>query len=134
MKLFSKKSVTMVLALTMLLAVEAGAGNPLRKLGRGIINVGFGCCEIPKKVYYMNHEEGGLAAISYGTLLGITYCLAREGVGIIDIVTFPVPLPGCTDDPRDAGWGYGPIMRPEWIFAPQENPYNIIYSDAAVVN
>jgi putative exosortase-associated protein (TIGR04073 family) len=65
---------------------------------------------------------------------GIGYFLAREGVGIVDIVTFPMPLPGCPDDPNDIGWGYGPIMEPEWIFTREQNPYNFFYHDQSLSN
>lgn len=121
-------------AFLMISSVELSAGDPIRKLGRGICNVAFGVCEVPLKIYYVNQEDGGLAAVTYGPLKGVAYCVAREVVGVIDIVTFPMPLPGCPDDSRDTGWGYGPIMRPEWIFTPYENPYNIIYQDTAVMD
>ena len=51
--------------------------------------------------------------------------IKREIVGVIEIATFFVPLPGCRPDPYEAGWGYGPIMRPEWIITPDTNYYNM---------
>ena len=108
------------------------AGNPARKLGRGICNAAIGALEIPMKIYDVNQEEGGFAAVTYGTFLGIGYFVAREVIGITEIITFLMPLPGCKDDPREDGWGYGPIMRPEWVVDEQHDIYNIIYQDLPV--
>lgn len=114
--------------------MDSQAGNPLKKLGRGVCNVGFGGLEIPLVIYDVNQEEGGLAALTYGSFMGIGMTLARMSVGVVEIITFPFPLPGCADDPRDTGWGYGPIMRPEWIIDPNHNAYNIFYQDTAVMD
>jgi putative exosortase-associated protein (TIGR04073 family) len=122
--------VAVVLMLLSTLGVQAG--DPFRKLGRGIINVGFGVCEIPMKVYDVNKEEGGLAAVSYGTLKGIGFFIAREVVGVVEIATFPMPLPGATDSPNDSGWGYGPWMQPEFVVGPDHDIYNIIYQDLPI--
>ncbi|MFA6290405.1 MAG: exosortase system-associated protein, TIGR04073 family, partial [Victivallales bacterium] len=97
--------------------VTAG-GDPFRKLGRGIVNVGFGVLEIPMKVYDVNQVDGGLAALTYGVFKGIGYFVAREVIGVVEIVTFPMPLPGATDSKRDIGWGYGPLMEPECVVGP----------------
>ena len=110
------------------------AGNPIRKFARGISNIGFGALEIPICVYDTNQEEGGIAACTYGVFMGIALFVAREGVGITDVVTFLMPLPGCTDDIYEEGWGYGPMMRPEWIVDPAHNAFNIFYQDTAMVN
>lgn len=115
-----------------LLSSESFAGNPIRKLGRGVANAAFCPLEVPLQVYDVNKEEGGISAVTYGVFKGIAYCVARAGVGVIDIVTCPMPLPGCPDDPRDEGWGYGAIMRPEWIIDPEHNAYNIFYQDTLV--
>lgn len=113
---------------------EAHAGNPFKKLGRGVVNVAFGPLEICKQPVLIARSEGELAGITWGVFQGIGYCLAREGVGILDIITFPMPLPGCPDDPNDIGWGYGPIMQPEWIFTREQNPYNFFYNDESLQN
>lgn len=98
-----------------------------RKLGRGITNAGFGALEIPLKMYEVNFEDGGFAACTYGVLYGVYSFIKREIVGVIEIGTFLVPLPGCRQDPNEAGWGYGPILRPEWIITPDTNYYNFVY-------
>ena len=53
--------------------------------------------------------------------------IVREVVGIVEIVTFPIPLPGCSDVPDSPAWGYGPILQPEWIVTPAQNKYEFIY-------
>ena len=122
-----------VVAVFMLIStISVQAGDPFRKLGRGIINAGFGVLEIPVKVYDVNREEGGLAAISYGTLKGIGFFVAREVVGVVEIATFPIPLPGATDSPNESGWGYGPWMHPEFVIGPDHDIYNIVYQDVPV--
>ena len=99
-----------------------------RKLGRGIVGVGFGALEIPIKVMEVNFEHGSLPAISWGVLEGIGWFVAREVVGVIDIATFLTPLPGCTFNKNIEGWGYGPIMEREWIITPETNAYGFFYT------
>jgi len=102
-----------------------------KKLGRGFSNAALGALEIPLKIYDVNEEEGGIAAYTFGTFKGIGYFIARECVGVTEIITFPMPLPGCPEDPREEGWGYGAIMRPEWIVDTDHNAYNIVYQKTA---
>ena len=113
---------------------DSYAENVTRKLGRGIINAGFGALELPLKVYKVNFEEGGLAACTYGVLYGVYEVVKREIVGVVEIATFLGPLPGCMPDEREAGWGYGPILRPEWIITPETNAYNVVYPNSAMLN
>ena len=107
--------------------------TPMRKLGRGIANVGFGALEIPIKAYDVNHEYGGLAACTYGVLEGVAFFIARECVGIVEIITFPMPLPGATGDKHINGeWGYGPLMYPEFVVDRQHDIWNIVYQNLPV--
>lgn len=129
MKNFGKVLVAVVVISLSISSFSSFAGDPARKLGRGIVNVGAGVLEIPMKVYDVNQAEGGLAALSYGVFKGIGYFIGRVAVGVVDIVTFPVPLPGAVDEPRETGWGYGPLMVPEWVVGPEHDIYNIIYQD-----
>jgi putative exosortase-associated protein (TIGR04073 family) len=102
---------------------------PIRKLSRGISNVAFGALEVVMKMEDTNFEEGGIASVTYGALKGVSYFIAREVVGVVEIVTFLIPFPGATDEPRESGWGYGPIMRPEWVVDHEHDWYNVIFSD-----
>ena len=109
---------------------DMGQG-PVRKFGRGICNVAFGVFEIPIQVYKTNETTGGLAAWTYGVLKGVGRFLEREGVGLLEIITFPMPLPGASPQKYGSGWGYGPLMEPEWIFTFDTDPYNTIYPNKA---
>ena len=73
------------------------------------------------------HDQGGLAGITYGTLKGVVYVIAREIVGVVDIITFPFPLPGCPRERDGYGWGYGPIMRPAWVVNADHDWWNFVY-------
>jgi putative exosortase-associated protein (TIGR04073 family) len=78
--------------------------NALRKLGRGFSNLLFGIVEVPNQFTKTNAEHGGAGGVTYGIGKGICRWFAREGVGVYEIVTFPVPYPH----------GYKPVMQPEW--------------------
>lgn len=108
--------------------VERSTGDLIiRKLGRGISNAAFGIVQFPVTWYRVNYEEGGFAACTYGILRAVYDVLAREVVGVVEIVTFLTPLPGCTDIPDSPAWGYGPILQPEWILTPATDKYNFVY-------
>ena len=99
----------------------------IRKLGRGISNTAFGALEFPVIWYQVNFEEGGLAACTYGILRGVVGVVIREVVGVVEIITFPIPFPGCSSMPESPAWGYGPILQPEWVITPAQDKYNFIY-------
>ena len=108
--------------------------RPVEKLGRGITNVAFCALELPMKWTDVTSEKGALAGLTYGTLKGVCYVVARACVGVVDIATFLFPLPNCPDDPEDVGWGYGPIMRPAWVVPVGRDWNNFIYPDESIVN
>ncbi|NOY75082.1 MAG: exosortase system-associated protein, TIGR04073 family [Kiritimatiellaeota bacterium] len=132
---FSGKVLTFAIVLiigvsSLNLRAEENDGIPMmRKLGRGITNLGLGALEIPVKIYDVNEEEGGFAAVTYGVLKGVCYFIAREVIGLVDILTFPIPLPGATVDTHEEGWGYGPLMRPEFVLDKRHDFYNVVYQD-----
>jgi len=102
----------LVLLVVLGLAAPALAGtddapahhNALRKLGRGCANVLFGFIEIPNQYTKAVSEHGGSAGITYGVPKGFARWIAREFVGVYEIITFPIPAPQ----------GYRPVMEPEW--------------------
>ena len=116
------------------LAVGTLESDAFVKLGRGVTNVAFGPLELLIKPYDVNKNVGALPAITYGVFKGIGYTIAREVVGVIDIVTFFMPLPGAKDDPREPGWGYGPLMRPAWVIDLDHNAYNFFYPNNTLNN
>ena len=106
---------------------------PVMKLGRGIANVAFSPLELPMKWNEVGNEMGGIAGLTWGTLKGVCYVLARIGVGVTDIVTFPFPLPNCPEDPSGFGSGYGPIMTPAWVIDIDHDWQNFVYSREAII-
>jgi putative exosortase-associated protein (TIGR04073 family) len=103
--------------------------KPIWKLSRGIANVVFSPLEIPMKWHDVQQQDGGIVGITYGTLKGIVYMFARIGVGVIDIATFPIPLPNCPESPQGYGAGYGPLMRPAWVVDIDHDWNNFVYSN-----
>ncbi len=113
---------------------EEFQSNPLVKLGRGVANVAFGPLEILIRPYDVNKDMGGIAAITYGVFSGIFHVIVREVVGVVEIATFYMPLPGCADDPIDTtSWGYGPILYPEWVIDLDHNAFNFFYPKDSIV-
>jgi len=106
---------------------------PVMKLSRGIANVAFSPLELPMKWWDVGNEMGGIAGITYGTLKGVCFIIARIGVGVVDIVTFPVPLPNCPEDPSGYGPGYGPILTPAWVVDIDHDWQNFVYKEEAIV-
>ena len=138
---FGKSVVASVILAVMMIGVAVQAApddpwvmKPVEKLGRGIANVAFGPLEILIRGWDVTQELGGIAGITYGPLKGVAYCIAREVVGVIDIVTFPVPLPDCPEDPEGFGAGYGPIMRPAWVVDIEHNAFNFVFDDSSIVS
>ena len=138
---FGKSVVASVILAVMMIGVSVQAApddpwvmKPVEKLGRGIANVAFGPLEILIRGWDVTQELGGIAGITYGPLKGVAYCIAREVVGVIDIVTFPVPLPDCPEDPEGFGAGYGPIMRPAWVVDIEHNAGNFVFDDSSIVS
>ena len=80
--------------------------QPARQLGRGISNLAVGVLEVPKNIHSVNEDDGGVAALTYGTARGVWRFAAREAVGVLEIVTFP--------------FGWEPIIEPEFLLQPTQ--------------
>ena len=106
---------------------------PMMKLSRGIANVALSPLELPIAWSETNNELGGVAGLFYGTFKGVCCIFARIGVGLVDIVTFPFPLPNCPDDPNGYGSGYGPILTPAWVIDVNHDWQNFVYSNESIV-
>lgn len=96
----------------MVLVIVLGVATPtcraddaVRKLGRGLANTLFGIAEIPIQIQYTMETQGSGAAATYGVLKGFGRFFMREGIGIYEILTFPIPYPRY----------YEPILEPEFL-------------------
>jgi len=108
-----KAKLSILLLVTLLLAALSARAdndqppsghNALRKLGRGVSNLLFGIVEVPNQITKTTAEHQGAGGVTYGLGKGLYRWFEREGVGVYEIVTFPVPVPH----------GYKPVMQPEW--------------------
>jgi putative exosortase-associated protein (TIGR04073 family) len=105
-----------LIALSLLMGTSAAeaslveeAAPPIRKLGRGLANTFMGVFELPLAIRSIDDTDGPMAGIWLGSLLGVGAAVTRTVVGIAEVLTFPFPMPGT---------GYGPILRPEFLFQP----------------
>ena len=125
-----------VVALLLFVVSVSYAGNPIEKLGRGVANVAFRPMELLMKPVDTANERGNVAGITYGVFRGVAYTIARIGVGVADICTFFMPLPGCTDTPYDVGWGYGPMAFRDspWVVDAEHNWGDFFYDNDNMVD
>jgi putative exosortase-associated protein (TIGR04073 family) len=93
-----------VIALLALAALfTSGCAGPEQKLGRGMSNtfeiarMGDMRCSIEQTAVF----ESPSAGYTVGAIRGLDRTVTRTGVGIFEIFTFPIPMPGS---------GYGPIF------------------------
>ena len=66
--------------------------GPTRKLSRGLANVFNLGVEIPHNIAQVNEREGNAAALSYGVVRGIGRSAVRFGVGIYEVLFWPIPM------------------------------------------
>lgn len=78
-----------------------------RKLGRGAANVLTAPLELIRTPYFIGAQDGGFAAITAGMAQGLVAGVVRELAGIVEVVTFPIPIP------KD----FRPLVRPEFVYA-----------------
>lgn len=98
-----------IVALLMLGAPDASAAHSCpatRKLGRGVANLLFGFTEIPRSMIEVGRFHGQAAGATWGLAEGLFKTVARMAVGVVEIVTFPVPFPKAEYEQ--------PILRPEF--------------------
>ncbi len=82
------------------------AGDPIRKLSRGLVNTAFGWVEIPAEFFReadMSADVGGFMAAPFK---GIAKAIGRTIVGIYEVATFIIPLPS----------RYRHLIEPEFVF------------------
>jgi len=81
-------------ALFLVSCVSAGhCDTALKKLGRGVCNIGTCPMEILEQTKRVNEEDGTLAALTYGAIKGVAMMGVRAVVGVYEVATFPLPFP-----------------------------------------
>jgi putative exosortase-associated protein (TIGR04073 family) len=72
-----------------------GCAGPEQKLGRGLRNTAeiVRWSSMERSIEQTTLWEGSDAGITTGVVKGFTDSMARTGMGIVDIVTFPIPYP-----------------------------------------
>lgn len=78
--------------------------KPGRQLGRGFANLFGGVLEIPQSMIQVTREQGDFAGATTGVSQGLWRFVLREGVGVMEIVTFPM--------------GWENIIEPEYPMQP----------------
>jgi putative exosortase-associated protein (TIGR04073 family) len=111
------RNVITLFALTALAALfTSGCAGPEKKLGRGVSNT-FEITrmgDMRRSVEQTAVFESPSAGYTAGAVSGFTRTIARTGVGLFEVLTFPIPMPGS---------GYGPIF-------PKYLPPGPIYPDS----
>jgi putative exosortase-associated protein (TIGR04073 family) len=78
------------------------------KLGRGVTNIAFGWLEIPLTTNKrLEDGHSGADVLVVGPTLGTVRAIMRTGIGIVEVLTFPVSSK--EDD-------FGPWIYPEYVF------------------
>lgn len=115
-----RKNLSLLTAVVVGGALIAGCAGPEQKLGRGIRNT----CEIvrwssmERSIEQSSLFDGTEKGQTDGVVTGIGQTIARTGIGLVDIVTFPIPYPsykawGTNVVPADVQWpdSYKPGSR-----------------------
>src|SRR5208282_5751317 len=94
----------------------AGCAGPEQKLGRGVSNT-FEIArmgDLRRSVEQTAVFESPSAGYTTGAVKGLAQTMTRTGVGLFEIVTFPIPMPKS---------GYGPLF-------PKYLPPGPVYPDS----
>lgn len=76
------------------------------KFGRGIANIAISPGELYAQPMLLSKDHAASISIFGGLLKGIAMFVAREFVGVYEVLTFPFPVPK----------GYRPIIEPATTF------------------
>jgi len=76
----------------MSIAEESSYGEKIgQKTLRSLSNSTLGILEIPKGIIKTTNDSNALYGITAGTFLGLINTVGRTSVGILDLITFPLP-------------------------------------------
>lgn len=87
-----------------------------RKLISSLANLTTSTLEIPKTVIIINNQSNFAFGFAGGAIKGMINTVGRMGVGILDLITAPIPTkpivyPLYVWDDFDAETTYGPVFR-----------------------
>jgi len=87
------KTISILASVVALAAFATGCAGPEKKLGRGINNIyePIRLAEMRRSIEQTSFENPETANFHTGVIRGLNRTLARAGVGIYEIVTFPIP-------------------------------------------
>ncbi|MEA3489684.1 MAG: exosortase system-associated protein, TIGR04073 family [Candidatus Omnitrophota bacterium] len=107
-----KSPILGAIAIILIISVAAPvyANGPIKKLGRGVANVVTCPFELPKGMGDAKEDKGIFAGLTWGIFEGTVNVVKRAVVGVYEIVTFPLPVPG----------DYEPIMEDPEFFLEKE--------------
>lgn len=71
----------------------AWAQDPIHKARRGLVNVLTGWLEVPKQLQRARRDPSPLRGLGRGLFKGAGLTLLRGGVGLYELLTFPLPHP-----------------------------------------
>lgn len=80
---------------------SAYAQDPIHKAGRGMVNVLTGWFELPRQVDLGRQEDNPVKGMGFGIIRGLGLTLLRSGVGLYEVLTFPIPFPKNFASPYD---------------------------------
>ena len=92
--------IAVLIVFTSVSAFAEGSGNPMTKLGRGLLDVATAVFELPKAIGEVSSEEGAVVGATKGLFDGIAKLVLRGVTGIYEVVTFPIAVPA----------GYEPVL------------------------
>jgi len=110
-----KRRISWVLIVVFCLSIPLGnaqatsieeEGTALRKLQRGFLNVVLSPVEISTELAKEKRKDTLPPSWFAGLVRGSLFMLGRAVVGVIEIATFPIPLPS----------NYKPILQPEFAW------------------
>lgn len=80
--------------------------NAFTKFGRGMANIVISPCELYAQPMLLSKTHEPSIAIFGGLFKGLSMLVAREIVGVYEVITSPIPVPK----------GYRPIINPPTTF------------------
>jgi putative exosortase-associated protein (TIGR04073 family) len=81
---------------------DSGLSYPAKiggKLGIGMINAVTGLVEIPKSVMIVSEQENPGLGVTLGLVKGLTNALGRSFLGMLDVISFPIPTKPLVNPP-----------------------------------